>query len=46
MLPLAGQGANLGLGDAAALAHQLESAISNGADIGKLRSYINLSILN
>lgn len=32
--PMAGQGLNLGLGDAASLFHTLESAIAEGADIG------------
>ena len=32
--PLAGQGLNMGLGDAAALARNLEYAVAHGADIG------------
>lgn len=36
--PLAGQGLNLGLGDAAALARNIENAVSEGRDIGDLMS--------
>lgn len=34
--PMAGQGLNMGLGDAQALAETIEEALSEGADIGKL----------
>ena len=35
--PLAGQGVNLGLGDAAALADTLAAAVATGRDLGELR---------
>ena len=35
--PLAGQGVNLGLGDAAALAEALVAAVETGRDLGELR---------
>lgn len=38
--PLAGQGLNLGLGDAAALARCIQTAIMHGGDIGVLTSYL------
>lgn len=34
--PLAGQGLNLGLGDAAALSHTVQYAVSHGMDVGDL----------
>jgi ubiquinone biosynthesis monooxygenase Coq6 len=38
MHPLAGQGLNLGLGDAAALARSIQIAVMHGGDIGVLNS--------
>lgn len=53
--PMAGQGLNLGLGDAAALLETLETAIAEGADIGsklslnpypRQRYMTNLAVMN
>jgi ubiquinone biosynthesis monooxygenase Coq6 len=39
--PLAGQGVNLGFGDAAALANVISEGVSVGADIGDVSTYLS-----